>query len=132
MTTSRQIFACSALALALGLAGCAANPAVPPDASLMTSGTTTAKFKPTTDGVVYIVDRTTGNMLYQGKVDRGDIVELNAREDHIKVAGNTVSDRTLDDGHDFEILFKTEPEERTVRYKVVEEEKVVEKEVDKD
>ena len=124
MSASRQIFACSVLGLALGVAGCAMNPAVPPDASLMTSGTTTAKFKPTTDGVVYIVDRTSGNILYQGKVDRGDLVELNAREDHIKIGGNTVADRTLDDGHDFEILFKTEPttvEERTVRYKVEEE-----------
>jgi hypothetical protein len=122
MTALRQIFACGILGVAIGVGGCASHPAVPPDASLMTSGTTTAKFKPTTDGRVYVVDRTSGNILYQGQVDRGDVVELNAREDHIKIGGNTVSDRTLDDGHDFEILFKSEPEERTVRYKVVEEE----------
>jgi hypothetical protein len=122
MTTLRQIFAGGVLGLTFAIAGCAENPAVPPDASLMTSGTTTAKFKPTTDGRVYILDRTINKILYQAQIERGEMVELNAREDFIKVGGNTVADRTLDDGHDFQILFKSEPTERTVRYKVVEEE----------
>src|SRR5688500_16981257 len=102
MTPLRQIFAAGVLGLAVAATGCITlHPALPPDAPLMTSGTTTAKFKPTTDGRVYIVDRTNNTILYQGEVDRGDLVELNAREDKITIGGNTVSDRTLDDGHDF-------------------------------
>ena len=104
------------------LSGCADRPmAVPASATLMTEGTNRISFRPTEFGRVYVSDETDHRILYQGDVDRGDMVEVNAKDDRIVVGGRTVSERTMEDNHDYRIFFEPMTRERTVRYKVVEE-----------
>jgi ribosomal protein L24 len=101
---------------------------LPPEASLMTTGDANLRFKPTTDGRVFIYDREADKLLYQGHVDRGEVVEVDSRNNRILIGGNTASELNLRPGHDKEIYFKTEPtlQERTIR-----KEKTIERELER-
>jgi hypothetical protein len=115
-----------AAGLAVGLlsivGGCASQPdAVPSSAMMMTSGNGAASFRPTEFGRVYVTDQTDNKILYQADVDRGELVQLDARQDKISVDGRTVSDRSLEDAHDYRIFFEPLSKERLSRYRVTEE-----------
>lgn len=126
MTPLRHYAASAAIGMLLLVSGCADRPmAVPSSANLMTEGNgDRISFRPTEHGRVYVTDQTDGGrILYQGEVDRGDMVELSAKDDRVTVGGRTVTERALDAGHDYKIYFEPMNKERTVRYKetVVEE-----------
>ena len=99
---------------------------LPPESTLMTTGDANLRFKPTTDGRVFIYDREADKLLYQGQISRGEVVEVDSRNNRILIGGNTASELNLRPGHDKEIYFKTEPvvEERTIR-----KEKTIEREL---
>ena len=101
---------------------------LPPEATLMTTGDANLRFKPTTDGRVFIYDREADKLLYQGQVSRGEVVEVDSRNNRILIGGNTASELNLRPGHDKEIYFKTEPmvEQRTIR-----KEKTIERELER-
>ena len=102
--------------MAMMVSGCADRPmTVPASANIMSEG-----------NGVYITDNADQRILYQGEVRPGEAVEVNPREDRLTVAGRTVLDKPLDDGHQFRIYFepaspRTVTEERVVRYRTVEE-----------
>jgi hypothetical protein len=126
MKRLRQYAVGAAIGLIALLSGCADRPmSVPASANLMTEGNgDRIAFRPTEYGRVYVTDQSDANkIIYQGEVDRGDAVELNAVDDRVTVAGRTVTERPLDSGHQFKIFFEPLPKERVVRYKetVVEE-----------
>jgi hypothetical protein len=122
MTRFRQFAAGATVGFAAILSGCAdRTPAVPASANLMTEGSNQISFRANEFGRVYISDETDHRILYQGDVDKGDMVELNAKDDRILVAGRTVSERPMEDTHDYKIFFEPTSKERTVRYRVVEE-----------
>ena len=127
MRTLRQCVAGATLGLLLAVGGCAERPmSVPSSANLMTEGNgDRISFRPTEYGRVYVTDQTdAGRIIYQGEVNAGEMVELNALDDRVLIAGRTVTERALDSGHDFKIFFEPLTKERTVRYKettVVEE-----------
>ncbi len=124
MMNLRHYAAGAAMGLVVMLSGCADRPNdVPAAATLMTSGNNDrVSFRPTEYGRVYITDDTDHKILYQGEVDRGEMVEVNPRDDKVVVDGRTVMDRPLEDGHNYRIYFEPVPKERVVRYRVVEEE----------
>ena len=104
------------------LSGCADRPpSVPASANLMTEGSNQISYRASEFGRVYINDETDHRLLYQGDVEKGDMVELNAKDDRILVGGRTVSERAMDDLHDYKNFFEPMSKERTVRYRVVEE-----------
>jgi hypothetical protein len=103
--------------------------ALPSDATLMTTGDANLRFKPTTDGRVFIYDRETDKLLYQGQVSRGEVVEVDSRANRILVGGNTASELNLRPGHDKEIYFQSEP--TTIDQRSVHKEKVIEREVER-
>ena len=103
--------------------------ALPSDATLMTTGDANLRFKPTTDGRVFIYDRETDKLLYQGQVSRGEVVEVDSRSNRILVGGNTASELNLRPGHDKEIYFQSEP--TTIDQRSVHKEKVIEREVER-
>jgi hypothetical protein len=118
----RQYAAGVAVGVMVFLSGCADRPmSVPASATLMTEGSNRASFRATDHGRVYITDDTDKKILYQGEVDKGEMVEVNAKDDRIMVGGRTVSERTMDDNHDYRLFFEPLSSERTVRYRVVEE-----------
>jgi hypothetical protein len=126
MLKLRQYAAGAIVGFAALLSGCADRPmSVPASASLMTEGNgDRITFRPTEYGRVYVTDQSDGDkIVYQGEVDRGETVELNAKDDRVTVAGRTVTERAMDSGHQYKIFFEPMSKERVVRYKetVVEE-----------
>lgn len=118
----RQCVVGVAVSLLAVAGGCATKEAaVPMSATLMTSGNTRATFRPTEYGRVYVSDRTDQKILYQADVNNGELVEVNAETDRVMVDGRIVSDRTLDNNHEFQIFFEPLNKERTVQHRVVEE-----------
>jgi hypothetical protein len=122
MCRFRQYAAGVAVGMMAFLSGCADRPmSVPASASLMTEGSQRASFRATDHGRVYVTDETDKKILYQGDVDKGEMVEVNATDDRIMVGGRTVSERAMEDTHDYRLYFEPLSGERTVRYRVVEE-----------
>jgi hypothetical protein len=123
MFSLRQYAAGMAVSLMAILSGCADRPmAVPASASLMTEGSGDhVSFRPTQFGRVYVTDETDKKILYQGDVDRGEMVEVNPRDDRVMVAGRTVTEQPLVDNHQYRVFFEPMTRERVVKYKVVEE-----------
>ena len=122
MRRFRQYAAGVAVGLMAFLSGCADRPmSVPASASLMTEGSQRASFRATDDGRVYVTDDTDKKILYQGDINKGEMVEVNAVDDRIILGGRTVSERAMDDNHQYRLFFEPLSHERTVRYRVVEE-----------
>jgi hypothetical protein len=122
MNRFRQYAAGVAVGLMAFLSGCADRPmSVPASASLMTEGSQRASFRATDDGRVYVTDDTDKKILYQGDINKGEMVEVNAQDDRIMLGGRTVTERAMDDNHQYRLFFEPMSHERTVRYRVVEE-----------
>jgi len=111
MTKLHQSAAALTIGLLAMLSGCADRPMpVPSTATLMTEGNgERIAFTPTSDGRVYVSDKTDNMILFQGEVRHGDIVEVRPREDHILVGGRVTSNRPLNDGHQYRIFFEKLP-----------------------
>ena len=125
MRKLRQFAVMGLLGVVAVVSGCAERPAsVPSNAALMTEGNgNQLTFRPTEYGRVYVADQNSNLLLYQGEIDRDQTVQVIPREDRILVAGRPVSERMLDDGHQYRIFFEPVTKERVVRYRetVVEE-----------
>src|SRR5256885_15591573 len=122
MNKLRQYAVVVTVGLMAIVSGCADRPtAVPASANLMTEGSNRMSFRPTQFGRVYVTDETDKKILYQGEVDKGDMVEVNAQDDRILVGGRTVTEQPMVDSHQYRVFFEPMSHERTVRYKVVEE-----------
>ncbi len=87
----------------------------------LTEGSNRMSFRPTQFGRVYVTDETDKKILYQGEVEKGDMVEVNAQDDRILVGGRTVTEQPMVDSHQYRVFFEPMSHERTVRYKVVDE-----------
>ena len=119
MPNLRPFAAAFATALLVILSGCADRPmSVPSSATLMTEGSNRASFRTQHFGRVYVTDETDKRILYQGDVDNGEMVEVNSVDDRIMVGGRTVSERAMDDNHQYRIFFEPLSRERTARYRV--------------
>ena len=120
MTKLHQSAAALTIGLLAMLSGCADRPMpVPSTATLMTEGNgERIAFTPTSDGRVYVSDKTDNMILFQGEVRHGDIVEVRPREDHILVGGRVTSNRPLNDGHQYRIFFEKLSPERPAGYQM--------------
>jgi len=123
LSSLRHFALMGALGVVALFSGCTERPqAVPSTALLMTEGNGPIVFRPTEYGRVYVADQSDDKILYQADIDRGDVVELDARKDEIRVAGRTVSDRTMEDGHNYRIFFEPMAKERVTKYRITKEE----------
>jgi hypothetical protein len=110
------------LTLLVILSGCADRPmSVPSSATLMTEGSNRASFRATEFGRVYVTDETDKRILYQGDVDKGEMVEVNSVDDRILIGGRTVTDRPMDDNHQYRVFFEPMSRERSERYHTVDQ-----------
>jgi hypothetical protein len=127
MLQLRQYAAGAALAIATLVSGCGNKPmAVPSSAQMMTEGNgDRITFRAAEFGRVYVSNDSTGKILYQGDVRKGDAVEVNPKDDRIQIDGRTVTETSLRDGDQYKIYFEPMDRGRVARYRVVEREERV-------
>lgn len=96
---------CCAAAAAF-IAGC--TPVIPPGSRLMASGKVATATAPQ-DGMVYVVEKEANEVLYCGRVKKGDSVSVQPEESNIKLNGQTAEQRTMRLDHTYEIRFSGDP-----------------------
>ena len=103
-----------ALISSLGLfltVGCAAerHEEIPRSARLVADGQGKRDFIAPNDGMVYVYDRTAGNLIYSGRILEGERVEVEPMEDRITLNGRTVMDKQIRDNNEMRVFFRGEP-----------------------
>ena len=104
--------ALGSIVLSLVATGCAAdrNEDIPATAKIVAQGEKELTYRAPTDGRVYVFDKSGQNVLYSGKVDRDQVVKVEAMRDKITIDGATVMDKQIRDHDAINIFF--EPEAR--------------------
>ena len=87
--------------------GCARETA-PVGSELLSSGHLVTATAPD-DGTVYVSDKEGGQVLYSGRVKKGDTVSVNPEKGMIQLNGAMAEQRTLRLDHQFEIRFQSHP-----------------------
>jgi len=102
-------------AMFAGLQGCAsANrpDSVPAHAMILSEGKgadTVAAASPH-DGMVYITDSTDNKLVYSGKVEQGDSIQVNASTDKVLINDRVATDSGLPDSDHYKIYFERSKE----------------------
>lgn len=93
-------------------AGCAAErpESVPADARSVAkqAGNNPVNFTAPHDGMVYVYDRSAQKMVYSGRVQRGETLELDPRRDNVRLDGRTVLEKDLRDLNEYQVWFDEE------------------------
>jgi hypothetical protein len=97
-------------AVGLGIVGCAKDERhaeIPPTAAEVSIGSHEVAATATRDSDVYIYDATSGKMVYTGRVNRGQMVKVEAERNRVTLDGQTLTERDLNDTHRYKIFFDT-------------------------
>jgi hypothetical protein len=88
--------------------GCAAerNQDVPSSAKIVAQGEKELAYRAPNYGTVYVFDKSGQNVLYSGKVDRDDLVKVEAMRDKITVNDRVVMDKQIRDHDAINIFFE--------------------------
>jgi hypothetical protein len=116
MSTSR-LFLRTATAAALVLGGAAmlttspgcsdkGRMAIPNDADRLASGRGEVTATATRDGEVWILDKDDNRIVWSGDVRREDRIEIETKDNRIRVGGETKSERPLDSEHEYVIYIR--------------------------
>ena len=101
-------FACAAsLVLLVMLSGCASGlKSIPGDAMLIQQGTGKFGLTASDDGAVYVRDQSSDRIVYQGRVNKGQRLEVDASDDQITLDGNKLKAVDLKPEATYQIFFK--------------------------
>ena len=92
--------------------GCAPErpESVPADARSVAkqSGSNPVNFTAPRDGTVYVYDRSAHKMVYSGRVQRGETLELDPRRDAVRLEGRPVREQDLRDLNEYQVWFEDE------------------------
>src|SRR3954467_3444254 len=99
--------------LCMLVTGCAPekHEAIPADAQLTAKGEKDLAYRATTDGKVFVYDRSNGDMLYTGNLRQGEMISVDAMKDKIYV-NNVPVDKKIHDHDDIKIYFQEAPSAR--------------------
>ena len=100
-------------------AGCANHDRpdeVPGSADTVASGTKDVKTTAAHDGTVYVYDETAHQMIYTGKVQTGDRLEVDAKHNRVKFNDKTAVQRDLTDDHHYQVYFDRDPHASDTTY----------------
>jgi hypothetical protein len=91
--------------------GCAAerNKDVPASAQLVAQGEKDLAYRATDPGTIYIFDKSGQNVLYSGKVDRDDLIKVDAMKDKITMNDRVIMDKQIRDHDALNIFFERDP-----------------------
>jgi CO dehydrogenase/acetyl-CoA synthase delta subunit len=103
-------------ALCLG-GGCAheQHPQIPASAAQASEGTRIVSATATQDGDVYIYDASDNKMIYSGKVQHGEVVQVDAEKNVVMLNGKTLTERDLPNDHHYKIFFDSEASTAAMR-----------------
>jgi hypothetical protein len=111
MLRNTAVVAVSSVALLLGV-GCAGerHEDIPPSARLMVKDSGNVSFAAPDDGMVYVYDRSSGKMLYSGRIREGENLSIDAMDDQIRLNGQIVMDEQIRDNDELRVFFRPEPQ----------------------
>lgn len=102
------------LGLGMMATGCAAerHEAIPSSAQLVAKGQTDVTYRAPESGTVYVYDRSTGEMVYSGRVRANDVVAVDAMKDRVVLNNTPVNEKKIKDFDEIKIYFQESPEAR--------------------
>jgi hypothetical protein len=94
--------------------GCAAerNKDIPAEAKLVSQGEKDLTYRTPDDGKVWIFDKNTQSVLYSSKLDKDQVIKVDAMHDKITVDDRTVLSQKIHDHAAMNIFFEREPSPR--------------------
>jgi hypothetical protein len=100
--------ALASLVLLVTLTGCAGGglKSIPGDAMLVQQGSRNVALTASDDGAVYVRDSASDRIVYQGRVNKGQRLEVDAAGDQITLDGKTVKSANLNPTDTYQIFFK--------------------------
>jgi len=100
-----------AVGLCLVSSGCASerNSDVPADAKVVAQGEKTLSYRAPAEGTIYVYDKAGNNVLYSGRLQRDELLQVDAMRDKILVDGRTVMDKQIRDHDAINVFFRREP-----------------------
>jgi hypothetical protein len=112
MVTFRN--ACILMMSSLGMVaavGCAErHNAIPSSARLVAEDTASrSDFVAPSDGDVYVEDKSANKLLYSGKINEGERLQVDPLKDRLTINGQTVRDQKIRDLNNVRIFFRPEP-----------------------
>ena len=112
MVTFRN--ACILMMSSLGMVaavGCAErHNSIPPSARLVAEDTASrSDFVAPSDGDVYVEDKSANKLLYSGKINEGERLQVDPLKDRLTINGQTVRDQKIRDLNNVRIFFRPEP-----------------------
>jgi len=112
MVTLRKacILTLSSVAMVLS-AGCASrHKAIPSSAQLVAEDKgSKAEFVAPSDGEVFVEDRSANKLLYSGKINEGERLQVDPMKDRLTINGQTVRDQKIRDLNNVRVFFRPDP-----------------------
>jgi len=107
MTRFSQIAAPVVLgaAMMVGSQGCASDPEVSADSTMLTEGRRTVTATAPNDGTMTIIDTTRNETIYRGKVEKGDTVRVDAKNNRVMLNDHVALEKDLLNDHRYQIYF---------------------------
>jgi hypothetical protein len=108
--------------------GCATEPdrVVPSTAMLTSQGNTKVVYTAPSDGMVYVYDDTSHDLIYSGQMMKGQRLTVDPKADNIEMDDRKVSESVLKSGNEYQVYFDKQP--TTVEHhRVVTEERTTER-----
>ena len=107
---TKQITLSAFLGLGLAVGGCAKDrhEAIPPSANLVSEAEGDIKYTAPQDGEIYVYDRAEDELIYSGRIRKGETLSLEPEddEDKIRIETQVVSTEDLKEGNKHRIFFK--------------------------
>jgi hypothetical protein len=109
-----QFAAPAALGIVLALGGCAHDhPSdIPVTAQEIGEAKESVFYNAPHDGTVYVYDDTANKMVYSGKLDKGQMIKVDAKENKVLVDGRTAVKTDLVNDHRYRIYFDRDERDR--------------------
>jgi len=96
------------VAVLIGAGGCAPDrhADIPPTATEIGEGRESVFYNAPQDGTVYVYNATSGEMVYSGKLEQGQMVKVDAKENKVLIDETTAVEKDLIDSHRYKIYFE--------------------------
>ena len=93
------------MAVSLGLAGCAFDADIPPEADVVAAGGQMLSYTPSERGTIYVYDATEDRLMYSAPVQAGEKILLDPGDNELTIGGRKVLEENLNRGNQIEIRF---------------------------